>query len=437
MAVSRDILGMNARNFLYIRRYNGSSAKRVADDKLETKKVLLQNGIATPALLASFETRDQIRNFDWNTLPKAGFVIKPARGYGGAGILSVKTWEHDTGVSETGKEYTAQQLVSHLLDILEGAYSLQSLADKVLIEERISPDQFFRRLTPVGLPDIRIIVFNHVPVMAMLRLPTKESGEKANLHQGGLGIGIDLRTGITTYGVSKDKTVSRIPGTKLKVRGIKIPNWNELLLLSSRTQDVIGLGYAGIDIVIDAKLGPLVLEVNSRPGLNIQIANMTSLRTRLERVENMTIPSPSRGVEVAKSLFADAFFEQVVAQPHVLTVIQPVTIHGKERDETIDAKLDTGAYRTSLDKKLAKELGILSNGKKVFVKSASGQNERPTVNVSFTLAGKKISSIASVADRKHMKYAMIIGRQDLKGFLIKPMLHEEQKDTPEEKAEEH
>ncbi len=428
---------MNARNFLYIRRYNKGSAKRVADDKLETKKVLLENGIATPALLATFASPEEIRNFNWSQLPPGGFVIKPARGYGGGGILAVKKWEFNIAITQDDKEYTVKQLESHVLDILDGAYSLQSLPDAAFIEERIIPDPFFRKLSPIGLPDIRVIVFNNIPIMAMVRVPSIESGGKANLHQGAIGIGIDLRTGITTYGVTKSKPVSKFPDTKLKIRGMKIPNWDDLLLLATKTQEAIGLGFAGVDIVIDRKAGPLVLEVNTRPGLNIQIANMSSLRTRLERIEDMATPSPARGVEVAKSLFAESFSEKVTQTPLVLTVIQPVTVHSSLGDKTVEAKLDTGAYRTSIDKKLAKELGFAANGKTVFVQSASGQNTRPMVNVSLTLAGKKINSIASVANRTHMKYQMIIGRQDLQGFLIKPLLREEQKDTPEEKAEEH
>src|SRR6185503_8203700 len=97
MAVTKKVLGMNARNYLYIRRYNSRSAKYVADDKLETKKLLLSNDIKTSRLFASFYSRDDILNFDWSTLPSAGFAIKPARGYGGGGILAFKKWYGDHG----------------------------------------------------------------------------------------------------------------------------------------------------------------------------------------------------------------------------------------------------------------------------------------------------------------------------------------------------
>lgn len=430
MAVSKNILGMNARNFLYIRRYNSQEAKIIADDKLETKAILVKENIATPNLLASFLDREQIRNFDLSTLPQDGFVIKPARGYGGYGILQIKKWHEGIATSITGEEFIEDRLRSHLLDILEGAYSLQYLPDKAFIEERLISDPIFKKLGAVGLPDIRIIVFNHIPVMAMLRLPTKESKGKANLYQGGLGIGIDIRTGITTYGISKGKPIEYIPETKIKLRGIKMPKWDDLLLLAAKTQSVIsGLGYVGVDIVLDAKRGPIVLEVNARPGLSIQVANNDSLRTRLERVENIPIPTPQRGVEVAKSLFAEAFSEKVQTGPKILGVIQQVLLKNNGFEKKVLAKLDTGAHRTSIDHSLAHEIGLdVDTSQKVLVVSASGQNKRPTVRLSFELAGKKITTTATVIDRSHMQYPMIIGTQDLKDFLINPSETDQEND---------
>lgn len=428
MAVTSKALGMNARNYLYIRKYNPPSAKRLADDKLETKKILIENGINTTNLIAAFYNRDQVRRFNWFNLPKEGYVIKPARGYGGGGILVIKKWLDYIGTSVVGENYNIKQLESHLLDILDGAYSLQFLPDKSYIEERVEPSQFFKKIAPVGIPDIRIIVFNKVPIMAMLRLPTRESGGKANLHLGAVGVGIDMRTGITTNGVYKGKIIRLIPESKIKIRGLKIPQWDDLLLLAAKTQSVIGLGYAGVDIVFDGKKGPMILEVNSRPGLAIQLANNRSLRTRLERVENMFVPSPERGVEVTKSLFTDPTLEKVTTTPKILTLIQPVILRHNEKEIEIKAKLDTGAYRTSIDLKLALELGLYVNDEMIFIKSASGQKHRPTANLTYELAGKKIRTIATLADRTELQYPMIVGRKDLSGFLINPIV---QLDVPE------
>jgi alpha-L-glutamate ligase-like protein len=421
MAISNKVLGMNARNFLYIRRYNRPSRYFVADDKLETKKLLLEHGIPAAKLYADFATREDIKEFNWKSLPETGFAIKPARGWGGGGILPIKNWNGEKGVAFGGQEYTVENLENHLLDTLEGAFSLQYLPDRAFIEERLTENPFFKKIKAVGIPDIRIIVLNGVPVMAMMRLPTKESGGKANLHQGALALGIDIKTGITTNAVWHDKVIHFIPDTKIKVQGIKIPEWDTLLLMATKTQLVSGLGYVGVDLVIDGKKGPLILELNARPGLSIQIANLTSLRTRLERIENMGIDSAERGVEVAKSLFAASFATKVQIEKKVLGVIEPVRVIGKETSKVIDAKLDTGAFRTSIDKELVEQLQIpIFPDRKVFIKSASGQNYRPLINLTFEISGKKIITDASVVDRSDLSYPLIIGRKDLKNFLIDP-----------------
>jgi len=425
MAISKSVLGMNARNFLYIRPYNRPSAKHLADDKLETKKLLLEHNIPTPSLLATFYTRKSVRNFEWD-LPENGFVVKPARGYGGNGIVAFKSWRDGIGTTVSGQEYTIKDLESHIFDILDGAFSLQYEPDKAFIEERVIQSSFFKKIAPVGLADIRIVGFRMVPVMAMLRIPTQQSFGKANLHLGALAVGIDLATGITTSATSKSRMIYFIPQSKKKTAGIMLPNWDEMLLLASRTQQLIGLGFAGVDIVIDAKKGPVILEVNSRPGLKIQNANLASLRTRLERIEDMDIPSPQRGVNLAKTLFAEKFSEKVSTSPQILPVIYPVFIRTKDAIKEIKAKLDTGAYRSSIDKALAEELNLEIEKEKVFIKSASGQAYRPTTKLSFQLAGKKINSQVTVVNRSHLKYPMIVGRVDLKGFLIRPDTDSEQ-----------
>lgn len=416
---------MNARNYLYIRRFNSAEAKHNADDKLETKRILLEHNIATTKILGTFHNRDSIRNFNWNSLPEEGFVIKPARGYGGGGILALRKWEGEWGESVVDEIWDLKQIESHLMDILDGAYSLQYLPDSAFLEERVTPHPFFKKYGAIGIPDIRVIVFHKVPVMAMMRMPTIDSGGKANLHLGALGIGIDINTGITTYALSRNKMLAFFPGTKIKSRGIKMPYWDDILLLAARTQHASGLGYAGVDVVIDQKRGPLILEVNARPGLSIQNTNLTSLRTRLERLEDMHPSTPEKGVEIAKSLFTAPFSAKVPSSTQVLPVIQPVTIKSKDQVITVQAKLDSGAYRSSIDEKLAKKLKLTPTGKKVFVQSASGRRFRPTVSLFFELAGKKITTEASVIDRSHLRYQMIVGRKDLDGFLIKPVVDED------------
>ncbi|HVT01630.1 MAG TPA: sugar-transfer associated ATP-grasp domain-containing protein [Patescibacteria group bacterium] len=422
MSISNSPLGMNARNYLYIGRYNKASAKRRADDKLETKKILEKNGVTTARIIHAFMTRASINAFDWK-LPIDGFVIKPARGYGGEGILVFDKWDGKVATTLDGKTYNLKQLKSHILDIFDGIYSLQNLQDRAYIEERITPNPFFRKIVPMGIPDIRVIVFNKIPIMAMLRLPTLASHGKANHVQGALAVGIGMRTGITKSAIKGESLIEFIPGTKIKIRGIKIPNWDEILLLASRAQEMSGLGYAGIDIVLDKNRGPMVIEINARPGLSIQNANLDSLRSRLERVEDLKVTSPERGVEIAKSIFAEDFSHKVDTEKKMISVIEDVTLTNGDITMNYKAKIDTGAYRSSIDTSIVRDLNLtLLPQENIYVKSASGVGERPAVKLDINLAGRRIKTIASVANRSHLQFPLIIGRRDLAGFVVNPLL---------------
>ncbi|NBD73937.1 hypothetical protein GVX82_02760, partial [Patescibacteria group bacterium] len=344
----------------------------------------------------------------------------PAHGYGGEGILVVKKWDGAQGVVGSGEVITALDLESHIFDILEGAFTLKNLPDQAFIESRVKPHSMFKKLAAGGVPDIRIIVYRKVPVMAMLRLPTEESHGRANLHLGALGIGIDLRTGITTTGVQYQSRKRYIPGTKTKVRGIKIPQWRQILDIATRAQEATGLGFVGVDLVLDDKQGPMILEMNARPGLSIQLANNASLRTRLERVMDLPIPSIDHGIELARRLFAEDALAEVSEDTNVLSVVERVTFLGEKGKRTVHAKIDSGAFRTAIDVSLVEKLGLAPYAKRYRVRGGAGEHVRKAVHVKFRLRGTLIDTVASYSDRAHLSYPAIIGRRDLKGFLIDP-----------------
>jgi len=424
MAVSQAMLGLNARNYLYIRQFNKRRQKMVADDKLLSKERFVRDQVPTAPVLATFRTLEKARSFDWTTMPKQ-FAIKPARGYGGRGITIVRQWNGTQG-TVSKRKVTVSALESVLFSTLDGEHSLNNLPDAAFIERLIVPDAFFKKYSAKGVPDIRVIVCNNVPVMAMVRLPTVYSDGKANLHLGGLGLGVDMRTGITTYGVCNEKNVEYIPETKTKARGIKIPGWEKILEVAVRAQRSSKLGFAGIDIVIDAELGPLVLEVNARPGLSIQIANQASLRTRLERIAHLKVKTIERGIELAQKLFAEETLDQVSVNNNVLGVIEKITIYGTNKKKTVRAKIDTGAYRTSIDSDLVEELGLDTHHKTINVRSGSGKQKRRTVKLKLKLKGREINTIASYTPRGHLRFPVIIGRLDMHGFLVNP------KDIPDD-----
>jgi len=189
----------------------------------------------------------------------------------------------------------------------------------------------------------------------------------------------------------------------------------------------------GLDIVVDAKKGPLVLEINSRPGLEIQKANLDSLRSRLERVEDIKVADPKtdpkRGVELAQTLFASAVVQNVNISPITLSVYEKIIFMHNDKQKTFSAKIDSGAYRTAIDWSVAKDLELPILSKKIWIDSANGKQLREAAKVEFTLAGKRIRTIATVTHREHLQYPVIIGRKDMKGFIIDPNLGELEKDS--------
>lgn len=423
-----SILGLNARSRLFSYKYGSAVGKKIARSKILTKRTLTRNGVSeVPEIYKIFKTPRDVFAFDWTKLPPS-FALKPSKGLGGEGIIVIKkrTQDENGWITTARKLVTREDLKLHVLDILEGAYSVGNVPDVAFCEEYVARHKAFRKLAFRGTPDVRIIVFNKVPVMAMLRLPTRESGGRANLHQGAIGTGVDIPTGITTRAVWYGELIKHKPETKRKLNGIKIPHWTKILELAVRGQEASGLGYIGVDIVLHPSKGPLILEINSSPGLQVQLANMEGLRKRLERVEDLEVRDAEHGVRIAKALFAGPFVGRVKNDEGIKTVnvVEEIKIRGVNGEKVnVTAKVDTGAWTTSIDKKFAKDLGIFESNRILWYKrtrNSLGLEDRPVIAIVFWLGGKRIKTVATVADRSNLAYKILVGRSDLKGFVVNP-----------------
>lgn len=282
---SAGVMGINSRNGDYIMRYNPRRLFPLVDDKLISKELAIQNGLPVPELYGVIRMLHDIRKFEQLVAGKEDFVLKPVHGSGGNGIMVIGSRSRDRYRTTTGRILTRDEIAHHMENTLGGQFSLGGQPDQVLIEYRVKFDPVFDHVSYLGVPDIRIIVFKGVPVMSMIRLPTRSSDGKANLHMGGVGAGIDMRIGITTNAVVGTSPVHEHPDTGSPVVGLKIPHWEAMLDIAARCYEITGLGYLGVDLVLDATLGPLILEMNARPGLNIQIANAAGLLPRLHFLE--------------------------------------------------------------------------------------------------------------------------------------------------------
>lgn len=282
----KGIMGINQRNADYILKYNNRRNYPLVDDKILTKQRAIAAGISVPELYGVIRTEHDISEFEEIVKNHDDFVIKPAQGSGGDGIIVIADrYDKDRYKTVSGKLMRHSEIEYQLSNIITGLYSLGGMRDSAIIEYRVKPDPIFKSISYEGVPDIRIIVLLGYPIMAMLRLPTRQSNGKANLHQGAIGVGVDLATGTTLNGSWFNEQIVRHPDTDNMVSNIQLPLWDKFIHLATSCYELVDLGYIGVDLVLDETKGPLILELNARPGLNIQIANDVGLAKRASVVE--------------------------------------------------------------------------------------------------------------------------------------------------------
>ncbi|MFH0818510.1 MAG: sugar-transfer associated ATP-grasp domain-containing protein [Patescibacteria group bacterium] len=457
---------MNARNLSYIRPYNKKSAIQLANNKILSKQALLAKNLPTASLFGVIKNRRDLLTFDWQALPNS-FVLKPNHGLGGDGIMVIYgKKKNGPWIGTNRQEINTPELISHVSNILDGNFSLSNIPDRAFFEERLTLHPDFKTIAWQGIPDIRILIFNNVPIMAMLRLPTRESHGKANLHQGGIGVGIDLATGKTTFSIKNDNFITQHPDTHNTLSNFIIPDWDNILKIAIQAQMAIGLGYSGVDIVIDKQKGPVILEINGHPGLSIQNANLSSLKDRLERVAGLKIDSPLKGIKVAKNLFGHSNENihpnsvplEVEEERKIVGFVETINVISDNQVSTsIRAKIDTGIASTTINRHLATKLGwgeIIKNFDELvdhkekfpaaYIKNIEEQinskNDpltskilsivgvkngdyyilRPKISLTFQLQKQLITTAVAIGRNEELSYPMVIGRRDLKNFLIDP-----------------
>ncbi len=296
-----DLYGMNRRNIDLVYRHNRRRDYPLADDKLLAKQTLQAAGVAVAETLAVCDGLFAIPSTLERLDHEQDFVVKPANGSGGDGILVVGERLHSTQVEldrhfgprggeliETswqragGGTVTREELHQHLAHIVFGAFSREA-EDRAFVERRVRPHPVFQELWADGLCDVRVITVETVPTIAMVRVPTAMSHGRANLHQGGIGLAVDLPSGITFRAVHRRQPIERHPENGGRLIGIQLPDWSRLLEVAVRAAEAVPLGYLGVDLVVDVEHGPLVLEINARPGLEIQNVNGIGLGGALGR----------------------------------------------------------------------------------------------------------------------------------------------------------
>ena len=287
----QGILGMNQRNNMYISRYNPRKLFPLVDNKLKTKQIAEDAQVSTPELLGVIDSQHAVKSVSKLIAGLTGFVIKPAKGSGGKGILVITKVANGRYYKPSGSECNLDDIERHCSNILAGLFSLGGGIDVAVIEALIEFDDSFEGYSYEGVPDVRVIVFKGIPMMAMMRLSTSMSDGKANLHQGAVGVGINIATGKALNAVQYDEPITHHPDTGKELAQLSVPHWQQVIKLAAQCYDISGLGYLGADVVLDRNHGPMLLELNARPGLAIQIANGIGLLPRLQQIEAMNTTS--------------------------------------------------------------------------------------------------------------------------------------------------
>ncbi len=417
------ILGMNSRNSYT--KLNPTASKQYGFSKIRTKKLLAEHGIPTAEVYQLITSHRDLENCDWLNMPTP-FVIKPASGSAGKGILLIRERIQNTELfhDSQGNRLSTDDLESHVENILDGEFSTWGTSHNAIVEELIPPHPALAKYSYKGTPDIRVVVFNSVPVMAMARIPTKESEGKANLDKGAIGLGIDMATGITIHGIyGKSEHITHFPNSKKKVNGIVIPHWEKVLETAVSAANAAGYNYMGADLFIHPEKGPMIVELNGFPGLSIQLANAAGLKRRLERVEGLDVRDAKHGVKIAQALFAESFADTILSERglKIISTREQVEVlgDGKQR-ETTTALINTARFRSSISQNFAEELGLVDLDDLLW-QQESIEGKVPVVEVTIYLDGQKIKTAMVVSKRLNAsKHKIELGRNDLQGFVVNP-----------------
>lgn len=275
-----DVLSMNRRNLVYIYPNNERCDYPIADNKLATKTILQKLEVPHPETYQAYQYFYELNNLENDLEELEGFVIKPASGSGGSGIKVLVAKGENGWLDTSGEINRIEAIRNQISDIIFGVYSFD-LHDTAIVEQRIVQHKNIQEISVHGLADVRIITCQHEPVLAMLRVPTSDSQGKSNLHQGAIGIGVDIKSGLTNNATQKNKQITVHPDSGYELKGIHLPFWDEVVSICKHVAREVPLKYLGFDIGLSIH-GPVVLELNVRPGIEIQNANALGMRVILE-----------------------------------------------------------------------------------------------------------------------------------------------------------
>jgi len=393
-----SILGLNYRN-LKLQVYNQKEAINFANNKLKTKHFFSVRGIPVPKLMGIFKNREDVNKFDFANLNK-DFVIKPNQGAEGKGIIPFKERKGDKFITISNKELTTNELKNHIINITQGIYN-NGNKDTAFFEQRIKNSPELEEITYKGLPDVRVICFNQIPVMAMLRVPTKESDGRANLAENAMAIGINLSNGEPSYYYYNGKITKKDPLNKNSIK--RVPNFIRVLQIAVKCSQLSKLKLAGCDVAFNEKNEPCLIEINARPGLKIQLANKDSLKERINKIKDLKPKSINESIEIAMSIFGDSYKKLEFEKEKIIGLEEKIKIFNDQKIFIADCNIKLSNDQNFIDEDLLRKMNI-------------GDKKNHTFKISLKDDTQNLVFYKS----KLQDYDILLGKNAVQNFLIDP-----------------
>ncbi|SFS08568.1 alpha-L-glutamate ligase, RimK family [Halomicrobium zhouii] len=222
---------------------------------------------------------------------------------------------------------------------------------------------------------------------------------------------------------------------------------SEVAEIARRSAEVVGLDYAGVDVV-EGEDGYYVLEVNPTAGFKgffeatgispaPYIAKLAIERAGGE-VDDEDVRRISQHLDDSRPSSMPAKDKVQKSENVSVGYIEEVIVSGTRGSETVLAKSDTGATRTSIDTELAAGIGTGPIKDIVRVKSGSSKSgrSRPVVDIVVGVGGTQHTVTASIEDRDHMDYPLLLGRDILKHYQVDVTRRADEESVPESEEEE-
>ncbi|ESP88231.1 RimK family alpha-L-glutamate ligase [Candidatus Halobonum tyrrellensis] len=199
--------------------------------------------------------------------------------------------------------------------------------------------------------------------------------------------------------------------------------------LALAATDAVGLDYAGVDLV-QGHDGWYVLEVNPTAGFK-GLFKATGVspaphiaKLAIERaggsVDDERVEELSNTLDDTTPTCMPQTIQRHGGDTPMIGYIEEVVVAGTQGSTQTYAKSDTGATRSSIDTSLAAEVGAGPIKSMTRVKSGSSKSgrTRPVVDLVIGIGGEQHTVTASVEDRSHMDYPLLLGRDILEHYQV-------------------